>query len=576
MVQVVLDFFSRAFKRSRRPKTNSRRRSKNEPREFFSPVTQFPSFEMTGSAPVVAGEEVAVDANLGARVVKGASWTVAGTIWTQMLGVARTVVLARLLSQDDFGMAAMALTVSGAIYTLTNTGIVASVVSARFDDEDELNSYVNLVWTLELGRGVLIAMLIALGAFPFSHFYGEPRLLPVLLVLALEPLFPINIGLLLQSRRVEMRRVTLNGLFANTLSVAATLGLALWTRNYWALVWGQIVGSIASTIFSFVLSSYRPRLSWNAPLARRAFDFGKFQFVIGLCNYALGTMDNVLVGFFYGAKTLGVYAVAYSFCTMARSLVNNAFSTVLFPAFASAGREDDPTRLRSLVERAFTLGVVVMTGVLVPLIAYAPAIVRILFPKFGLAAVEPMRWLLIAGWFAGLLSLFSAFFVGLDRPRIESNSKLIDAGLFLVILLPLTRFYGVVGAAQAGAITWALATVWRWKWANALAPGALKRLPFLVVSAALVGGLATYIGLVPWALRSGLTRETWLQAFHPGLPALGTAWLQLLLGGPCIAALCVLWLSGLHPVARLELESLGGKLAARLGRRQKPHGQNPA
>ncbi len=570
MVQVVLDFFSRAFKRSHRPKNKSRRRSKNEPRQFFSPVTQFPSFEMTPSAPFVAGAaDLASGANLGARVVKGAGWTVAGTIWTQMLGVARTVVLARLLSQDDFGMAAMALTVSGAIYTLTNTGVVASVVSARFDDESELNRYVNLVWTLELGRGVLIALLIALGAFPFSHFYGEPRLLPVLLVLALEPLFPINIGMLLQARRVELRRSTLSGLFANTLSVAATLGLALWTRNYWALVWGQIVGSMASMVFSFVLSSFRPRLVWNGPLARRAFDFGKFQFVIGLCNYALSTMDNVLVGFFYGAKTLGVYAIAYMFCTMARSLVNNAFNSVLFPAFAAAGREDDPNRLRSLVERAFTLGVVVMTGVLVPLIAFAPAIVRILFPRFGLAAVEPMRWLLVAGWFAGLLSLFSAFFVGLDRPRIESNSKLIDAGLFLAILVPLTRFNGIVGAAQAGAITWALATVWRWKWANALAPGALKRLPFLIVSAALVGGLATYIGLVPWALKNGLTRASWLQAFHPGLPPLGTAWLQMMVGGPLVAVLCALWLAALHPVARLELESLGAKLVARLGARRR-------
>lgn len=558
-------------------------RMPGEARTFFQPFTatapiasSFPEDEgAVNEAPGEAPNATAPDAtapdepSLGSRVVKGAGWTLAGTLWTQLLGVARMIVLARLLSQDDFGMAGLALTVSGALYTLTNTGVIASVVSGRFKDEDELHRYVNLVWTLELGRSWVIALLMVMGAGGFARFYGEPRLLPVLLVLALEPLFPTNIGLFLQSRRVDMKRLTLSGLFTNTLSVSATLGLALWMRSYWALVWGQILGSAANTLFSFLLSSYRPRLGWDRGLARRAFDFGKFQFVVGGCNYALGTMDNVLVGFLYGTKILGVYTVAYSFCTMARSLVNNAFNTVLFPAFAAAGREDDPERLRSLVERAFTLGALVMTGVLAPLIAFAPAVVRILFAKWGMAPVEPMRWLLGAGWFAGLLSLFSAFFVGLDRPRIESNSKLLDAGVFLAVLYPLTRLHGAVGAAQAGALALALASVWRWKWASALAPGALTRLPLLVVSSVLVGGLAIFVGLVPWSLRGGLTRESWLGAFTSAPPSLGVAWSQLLLGAPLVAVLSALWLAGLHPRARAELEGLGAKLRARLQRRKK-------
>jgi len=548
-----------------------------EGRTLFQPFNGFLSPDASFSGAVATPQELgasdgdaaqAGQKSLGSRAVKSAGWTLAGTVWAQFLGVARTVVLAHLLSKGDFGLTAMALTVSVALYTLTNTGVVASVVAGHFDDEDELHRYANLVWSMELGRGLVIAALMMLGAAPFAHFYGEPRLLPILLVLALEPLFPVNIGLFLQSRSVEMKRMTLSGLYSNTLSVGATLALAWWLRSYWALVWGQIIGSLATTIFSFIFSSYRPRLSWNSVLARRAFHFGKFQFVIGLCNFALTTMDNMLVGFFYKAEVLGVYALAYSFCTMARSLVNNTFSTVLFPAFAAAGREEDPSRLRSLVERAFALGAVVMTVFLVPLLVYAPAVVRILFAKWGMAPVEPMRWLLVAGWFAGLLSLFSSFFVGLDRPKIESNAKLLDAAVFLAILVPLTRFNGAVGAAQAGAIAWALACTWRLKWANTLAPGAFNRLPFLVVSSALVGGLGVFAGLVPWSLRGGFSLGSWQRAFHPAPLSLGTAWTQMLVGAPLVAAVCAGGLVLLHPMARAELQGLGAKLFARFGARR--------
>jgi len=516
-----------------------------------------------------ASEELGVNANsreLGERVVKGAGLVMFSAISMQLLGVVRTVVLARLLSLDSFGLAAMTLTVSGALYTLTNTGVIASVISERFDDERELHSYANLLWTIEAARGVTIAAFILLGAWPFAHFYHEPRLFPILLVMALQPLSTAltNIGLPLQERRLHLKRVTLHGALTNTVTVVATLAIAIATHNYWAIIWGQVLGAFTSTAFSYWFSSYRPRLEWHLPLARRAFDFGKHQFVIGISNYVLTTMDNVLVGFTLGTISLGIYSVAYSFCTMARQVASAAFGNVLFPAFAAAGREDDPARLRSLVERAFTLGMAGLSLFLVPLIVYSPAIMRIFFPRFGVTAVEPMRWLLVAGWFSGLLSLFSSFFVGLGRPAIESKFKVLDAVVFVAVLVPLTHLHGVVGAAQAGAITWALASIWRLRAGNSLAPGAFARLPSLTISSVLVGAGATVVGLWPFARTSIFSLGGFERAFHPVPPSLGTAWLQLLVGAPLLALLCAGGLMALHPVARTQMPALARKL---LGRR---------
>ncbi len=563
-------------RRSKTSRSNgSPRRSRDGAPILFDAVTQLPpSPESDAEEPFVpsppednvSGASGSNDERaLGSRVMRGVSWTLAGTLWTQVLGIARTVALARLLTQADFGVAAMALTVIGGLYVLTNTSVVASVVSSRFDDEEELGRYVNLVWTMEVARGALITSLLLLLSKAFAGFYNEPKLFPMLLALSLTPVCTSlqNVGLFLKSRGVDLKSLTLHSVCSNTLGVAATIILALWTRNYWALVWGQVLGAFATTALSFVFSSYRPRLSWDKTLSKRAFDFGKHQFVIGLANYALTTMDNVAVGRLLGSGVLGIYVAAYSFCTLARTLVNSAFNTVLFPAFASAGREDDPERLRALVERAFTLGVLALTAMISPMIAFAPAILTILYGAKWSEAIFPMRLLLIAGFFAGLLSLFSAFFVGLDRAGLESKGKVWDALLFLALLGPLTIYFGVGGAALTGIIAWSGAAIWRWKWANDLAPGALMRLPYLLVSALAVSEVSCALFIAPWAGAAG----GWGNAFRDPFPSLGTAWTQLLVGAPLMSAFCVFAFSLLHPIARREVASMTSKLRRKVGSR---------
>ncbi len=565
--------------RSKTENGGSLRRNRDGSPVFFEAVSQLPPFiesevispllpvppenNLSGAQPSESDSQSG-DTTLGTRVMKGVSWTLAGTLWIQILGVARTVALARLLSLADFGVAAMALTVIGALYTLTNTGVVASVISSRFDDEDELHRYVNLIWTMEVVRGVLISILLVALAFRFAIFYKEPRLFLVLVALALTPICTSlqNIGLYLDSRKVELKSLTLHGLWTNTLTIFVTIGLAFVTRNYWAQVWGQIFGAFISMALSFVFSTYRPRLLWDRLLARRAFDFGKHQFVIDLSNYAITMMDNVAVGYWLGKEVLAIYVVAYSFCTLARTLVNNAFNTVLFPAFAAAGREDDPARLRRLVERTFTLGTLGLTVLLTPLIAFAPAVLRVFYGTKWSDAVIPMRLLLLAGFFAGLLSLFSAFFVGLDRPQIESKGKVWDALLFLTVLCPLTLKFGASGAALTGVIAWAGAATWRWKWANDMASGGLKRLPYLLISSLSIGVVACAVGVLPWAHAAG----GWAQAFQWPTPSLGVAWTQLLLGAPLMSAFCVVTFVAIHPVARQEMAGLKSKVAAKLNR----------
>ncbi len=506
--------------------------------------------------------------NLGERAGKGVSWTLLGTLFIQVLGLTRTAALARLLSQSDFGVAAMAITVLTALYTLTNTGVVGSVIAEPFQTKKQLHDYTNTVWTMEIARGGVVSLLLALMSLPVAHFYREPRLTPILIAFALTPIFTSlgNIGLALQTRRMEFNRTALNGMTTGAIQVALTIALAWWTRNYWALVWGQVIGSGLGCGFSYFFSSYRPRLNFNREYVRRAFNFGKHIFVIGMANYVLTVVDNVIVGRVLGATALGIYVIAYAFCNLPSGLINGIFNSILFPMFANVGRDEDSNRTNIILERAVALACTALLTILTPLVALSPAIVRLIYGTKWTLAIGPMRILLLSGLFASLLILLSTFLVGTNRPQVESRAKIFDAIVFLIVIYPLALWLGIIGAALGSCVTALISLLYRWYRINQIAPAACRRLPWLMGSTLLCfGGISGAIILAGEIIGNNFqisAAQLFRSLLFQSLPSLGAAWLQLILGLPLVALLSLGSFVLVQPMARGEVVIALGKARA--------------
>ena len=528
-----------------------------------------PSSERALEFDDAAEESEQPQGSLSGKASKGASWTAIGALFTQVLGLARTAALARLLSQNDFGVAAMALTVIGALYTLTNTGVGGSVISMPFKSKKELYSYANSVWTMEAVRGVAVSFLLALLALPMARFYRDDRLTPVLLALALTPISTalLNIGLGLQVRQLEFRKSQLHAMLSGFLGVALTVGLAWWMRNYWALVWGQIVGSFVGLGLSFVFSSYRPRFNFEVDNMRRAFDFGKHIFIIGMAGYILTVMDNVIVGRVLGATALGIYVIAYSFCNLPRAFINTVFNSILLPMFASVSRDSDANRVNTILERAVTMACIVLLATITPLVTFAPAVVRVIYGLKWESAIGPMRVLLLAGFVVSLLVLLGTFLIGINRPQLESKAKVLDAVFFLCVIYPFTVWQGTIGAAMGSCLTAILSLCYRWYVLAPVVPQACRRLPWLIGSALLcfvVVSESTVALIVIVSAGQKLSIFALISALiYQPLPSLGTSWLQLLLGLPLVALASLSCFVLLHPTARGEMIFIVDKMRSR-------------
>ena len=374
------------------------------------PIAENPASELS------AGKS---SASLGEKMHAGVGWTAFGSLLNQVLVLARTLILARLLSTGDFGLMGMAYTITGALGVLTNLNLGTSAIVARFDDEEQLHRHLNTVWAAGIGRGLLLTLILIAAAFPTARFYGDARLAPILMVLAATPLIASfnNIGLTLATRRVDLGLTTKFSLASSVVSLLIVVVLAFWTRNVWALVWGNVLGTVLSIALSFAFHPYRPRWQFDRREFDAAFSFGKWMFVVGVMVYITTTADNVLVGRLLGASVLGAYVVAYSIANLPQNLVSQIFGTVLLPSFAQLGR-DDLRKLEDTLSRVFALGAALLMLVTVPMALLAPEVVHVAFhgDKWQ-AAIAPLRVLVFVGLFRGLIQIITPLIVGMNRPR---------------------------------------------------------------------------------------------------------------------------------------------------------------
>ena len=414
---------------------------------------------------------------------------------TYLLGLVRAVIMARLLLAEDFGLFGMALTVVTGLGALTNIGLDISVIKTKFKDDHELAKHLDTLWTVDLIRRLLLALLMLALAGPAAKFYGEPRVYQLLLVLSLLPVIQgcQNIGLLMYRKQVNFRKIVWLELSTNLLTAIATIALVLWTRNVWALVLSQLVSALISVALSYAIHAYRPRFSLDKKSLSLAFDFGKYAFLIGVLAYIMSMADNVLLGRLYSAALLGTYVIAYNLAVLPLHGVGVAIVNVTLPAYAEiAGGE--LKRLERAFVRVFALSSTLLTLTTAVLLALGDEIVVFLYGSKWAESGTILSILALLVFCKGHAILVSPLVVSMRGIAPDAKIKLFEAAIFLVLLYPLTSRFGARGAAWAGAIAFFVMMINRLRVAASLLPDIAGVLVRTVLSAAIACALGAALG----------------------------------------------------------------------------------
>jgi O-antigen/teichoic acid export membrane protein len=377
------------------------------------------------------------------RAIQGSIWLFIQRASSLLLWLLRVIVLARLLTPEDFGLFGIAFLAMSALETLSQTGFGAALIQKK----EEIESYLDTAWTIQLIRGAVLALILLITAPYLARFFNEPTVTPLLRLLALSPLLRglTNIGILYFQKELEFDKQFLLEFSGPLLDLLVTIAHAYWYRNVWALLFGTLAGHGVQLVVSYLIHPYRPRLRLEKEKVGELYQFGRWLLGSAII-YTIGDKGiNALVGKMLGATGLGFYQMAERISNMPTREVVHIIRQVSFPVYSKI-QDDMPTLRRAYLQ---TLG---MASLLIfPLVGatvfFVPDLIRIFLGSQWIPMTAAAQVLALWGITRCINALTVALLQAVGRPDVGTKLTFVWLLLLAIIAYPLTVQWGLLGAS---------------------------------------------------------------------------------------------------------------------------------
>ncbi len=366
---------------------------------------------------------------LASKTVIGAAWLLTWRMFSRSLGFVSTLILARVLVPGDFGIVAMATTFVAAVDTLSQIGVQDALVR-HFGDDRKL---FDTGFTLQVGRALVTSAIIAGAAPAASLWFHEPRLIPLLLVLAAASLVSgfENIGIVEFSRAMRFDvQFQLNAL-PRLLQVGVTITAALLLKSYWALLMGIVIAKVARTAMSYWVHPYRPWLKIAGWQELAGFSF--WTWAAWIASLVWDRIDPFILGPVIGPARLGLYLLALELAVLPVSEFVEPAAYALFAGFAKAQKQGNSSIQHApLVTAMLVICIAPFTITISCASGYVVA--GLLGPKWAAASplVAIMAWLCL---FSPMSYVCNAVLVANNHVRRNFVGKVIVSAVKLAVLL---------------------------------------------------------------------------------------------------------------------------------------------
>lgn len=265
-----------------------------------------------------------------------------------------TMVLARLLTPQEYGVMAVVTVFIGLFSIISNIGIGSAVVQYRELENEDFEA----LFTFTILLGVVLSILFAVLGIPVSLFYGNEEYVSLMTFAALSVFFQaanmVPNGLLIRNRMFLASGVRLVATSVLGGAVAVVLALSGW--GVYALVVNTVLQSALNLIWNLAASSIRRlRFTMRGPL-RLVGRFASFQFLAQVVQYFARNLDTILIGAVFGSTPLGYYDKAYKLAKYPIDFVPSTIQPVLKSFFATINEDKDKIyELYFKVEKALSL-----------------------------------------------------------------------------------------------------------------------------------------------------------------------------------------------------------------------------
>ncbi len=381
--------------------------------------------------------------SLSEKAVKGGFWVFFLRITDRLFQLIRIIILARLLSPNDFGVFGIALLVLSTLETFTQTGFQQAIIQKK----GETKHFLNTAWTLRLVRGFLIAIIVFFLAKPAAVFFEAPAAENILRIIGISIILQSlnNIAVLYFQKELQFHKFFKYQFLGTIADVTVAITFAFLLKSVWALVFGLVAGNLVRCIMSYVIESYRPRFRFDRAQARELFGFGRWILGSSILVFLTTQGDDIFVGKLLGATMLGFYQMAYRISNLPATEISHVISQVSFPAYSKL--QSNLPKLREAYLKILQLTTFISFPIAGLIFILAPEFTQIFLGDKWMPMVPAIQVLALAGLTRSLAATTGPIFQAIGKPKIETKWQVIRLSVLVILIYPFTIRYGILGSS---------------------------------------------------------------------------------------------------------------------------------
>lgn len=318
--------------------------------------------------------------DLKKKVLKGSIWSFAENFAHLGIGFVFSIILARLLQPEDYGVVAMLAIFIALSNTFVNSGFASALI--RKPDRSEIDNSTSFYFNIAVG--VICYFLLFVSSPLVAAFYNMPLLSPVLKVSALSVVFnSLSVVQHAQlSIRMDFKTLAKITIFCNIITGLVGLYFAYTGWGVWALVFQSVTSSFVRMCLLWLFAKWRPITGFSRDSFKNLFNYGSKILASGILNTGYNNIYPIVIGKFFSPVQLGLYSRGQVFATIASDNITSVIERVTFPALSTIQNEDE--RLESSYRRLIKVSAFIIFPISLLMAAIASPLVDILLtPKWS-------------------------------------------------------------------------------------------------------------------------------------------------------------------------------------------------
>jgi O-antigen/teichoic acid export membrane protein len=381
-------------------------------------------------------EQQKPEPTLKEKTAKGLFWGGVGNLVQQIIGMAFGIIIARILSPDDYGLVGMLAIFTAIANTILDSGFTAALINKKEIRHEDYNA----VFWFSLFAGVGMYILLFFSAPLIAHFYGKPQLTNLSRLLFLSFLigsagFAHHAMLVKKLMVKERAKIDIIAVFISGFS---GLILALNGFAYWGLALQTVLFTSTMVLLRWYFSPWKPTFNFNFIPIKSMIGFSSKLFFTNIFNYISGNMLSVIIGKSYGERQTGFYTQGNKWVIVGYNIVGYMINAVTLPVFVEVN--EDKNRQLQIFRKMIRFGAFISFPVLFGLAFIGREFILVTVGEKWLESVPFLQLFCIYSGLAYLVYLYHQLLISHGKSSIIMWYSICVSLVTLVATLVMIRY----------------------------------------------------------------------------------------------------------------------------------------